>query len=676
MLLRASLAVLFLVTFFIYGGERKNSSSLPLKEVYLYSSGVGAYLHEGRFSGEKLYSFRFRKKALNDVLKSLFILGSKGVRFQRISYPSNIPLSSLLEGYRVPVKDLDSFSSLLRNMKGELFRGTLLDGSAFSGRLLAVEERKLNGPGQNVLKKEFLTFLTEKGIRRTALDEIRELRPADEKLFAELKESLALYAEARSLDARDLSISLQGGKNSLANIAYVIENPVWKTSYRLQLPEKSKKGFLQAWAHVENPTASDWKGVKLHLVSGKPVSFIEDLYTSYIPSRPVREKKKEAKLASVEKKALDLLTANFASAATGAAPSFKRRAFMRQSLSSPVVSASGSAGDNASSGKMGALFRYTVPAPVTLEKRKSAMLELFSRELPAKEYTLYAPQRENDCFFAAHFVNSTSYLLPAGPVTIYSGSGYGGDGSIPDLPAGKDVLLSFAKDLEVKAFRESRYPSGNGVLMTAKLANGLLTLQIKELKETLYTLENFSKKEHKDLILEHEKEIKHTLLTKPLSKTIGEEKNNIVQYLITLAPGKKIRFPVKEEHVRSRFYSLVNTGNIDPSLFRLYAGNGAQVPAGFKKFLQTLSSKNSSVKDCRRSLESDKRNLQIQERNYERYRKTLDSRISENYRNTLNSRLGTLDKKIQLLQEKVEKGEENLKTLQKDLADFLQKASF
>src|SRR6202011_3647777 len=66
--------------------------------------------------------------------------------------------------------------------------------------------------------------------------------------------------------------------------------PVWKTSYRLILPNKGddpKKASLQGWAIVENQTDGDWKNVQLSLVSGRPISFIEDLYQPLYVPRPV-----------------------------------------------------------------------------------------------------------------------------------------------------------------------------------------------------------------------------------------------------------------------------------------------------------------------------------------------------------------------------------------------------
>jgi hypothetical protein len=43
---------------------------------------------------------------------------------------------------------------------------------------------------------------------------------------------------------------------------------------------------FQGWAIVDNPSDQDWKGVTLSLVSGRPVSFIQDLYAPLYLDRP------------------------------------------------------------------------------------------------------------------------------------------------------------------------------------------------------------------------------------------------------------------------------------------------------------------------------------------------------------------------------------------------------
>ena len=92
----------------------------------------------------------------------------------------------------------------------------------------------------------------------------------------------------RDQDKKPVTINFTGDGERHVRIGYVVETPVWKTSYRLILPAGAQdKPKIQGWAIVENQTDNDWNGVQLSLVSGRPISFIQDLYQPlYIP-RPV-----------------------------------------------------------------------------------------------------------------------------------------------------------------------------------------------------------------------------------------------------------------------------------------------------------------------------------------------------------------------------------------------------
>src|SRR5205823_763493 len=85
-----------------------------------------------------------------------------------------------------------------------------------------------------------------------------------------------------------VSLSFSGDGKRQVRVGYVVENPIWKTSYRLVLG-KDGKPFLQGWAVVENPSDEDWKDVRMALVSGRPISFQMDLYQPLYVPRPVVE---------------------------------------------------------------------------------------------------------------------------------------------------------------------------------------------------------------------------------------------------------------------------------------------------------------------------------------------------------------------------------------------------
>ena len=105
---------------------------------------------------------------------------------------------------------------------------------------------------------------------------------------------------ALSHDTQKKAVQLHfaGEGKRKVQVGYVVEAPIWKTSYRLVLAEKEKP-YLQGWAMVENPTDEDWADVKMALVSGRPISFKMDLYNPLYVDRPVVEPELFASLRPV-----------------------------------------------------------------------------------------------------------------------------------------------------------------------------------------------------------------------------------------------------------------------------------------------------------------------------------------------------------------------------------------
>jgi len=101
-------------------------------------------------------------------------------------------------------------------------------------------------------------------------------------------QALMVLAQSKSTDEKTVSLKFLGKGDRQVRVGYIQESPIWKTSYRLVLKDEDKP-FLQGWAIVENTTEDDWKDVRLTLVSGRPISFVMDLYEPLYVSRPVVE---------------------------------------------------------------------------------------------------------------------------------------------------------------------------------------------------------------------------------------------------------------------------------------------------------------------------------------------------------------------------------------------------
>ena len=269
------------------------AAEVPVERVILFTSGVGYFEHEGRVSGDADVTLRFDRDALNDVLKSL-VVEDRGGRVAGVVYPTQAPVERTLRSFAVDLSGAPDLAAVLRQVRGAEVVVTT-PGGVVRGTVLSVGEQPREAGGAAV-PVDVLTLLTPGGLVSVRLDTAGRIAFADPALQAELEAALGALAEAQDGDRKPVRVQFRGGGARGVRLGYVVEAPVWKTSYRLVLPEAAPprratrpapEGALQGWALVENPTEADWDGVDLTLVSGRPVSFVTDLYTPRYVDRPV-----------------------------------------------------------------------------------------------------------------------------------------------------------------------------------------------------------------------------------------------------------------------------------------------------------------------------------------------------------------------------------------------------
>jgi hypothetical protein len=146
---------------------------------------------------------------------------------------------------------------------------------------------------------DLLNLLCAEGVRTVKLTEIQRLRFLNAGLDAELRRALEVLASSHDSQKKVVSLNFKGQGRRRVRVGYVVENPMWKASYRLVLKkeqEKKNSPLLQGWALIENTSDEDWKDVKVALISGRPISFQMDLYQPLFIPRPTVEPERFASL--------------------------------------------------------------------------------------------------------------------------------------------------------------------------------------------------------------------------------------------------------------------------------------------------------------------------------------------------------------------------------------------
>lgn len=263
----------------------------PLRRVTLYKHGVGYFERQGKVTGNRQITFLFDAAQMNDVLKSLVVLdqGSPQARgkISSVTFDSVKPIDRRLGefGISLDAGNGSGLTSLLGQLKGA--RVEVRSGAApTTGTIVGIEKHHKT-QGNEKIESQELVLIGEGGeLRSVPFEQIRGIKLLDNKLREDLDQYLSILQSGIHKNLRKLTISTEGEGERDLFVSYVVEAPVWKTTYRVVLDAKSKP-FLQGWALIDNVLDEDWTNVTLSLVSGAPVSFIQDLQQPLYKQRPV-----------------------------------------------------------------------------------------------------------------------------------------------------------------------------------------------------------------------------------------------------------------------------------------------------------------------------------------------------------------------------------------------------
>ncbi len=504
-------------------GTPRPTTDLPVRSVVLFSSGVGFFDHAGTVSGNGTAELRFKAAQINDVLKSLTLQDLDGGRVTTVTYPSQDPISKTLRSFEVDITGNPNMTALLNQLRGTKVT-VQYKAETLTGAVLGVElHRKAVDKGEPV-ETSTLNLLTGGTIRSLDLSLITALTLDDPKLQDELTRALAALSSARDQDKKPVTINFLGAGDRRVRIGYVVETPIWKTSYRLMIDDKS--AHLQGWAIVENQTESDWNNVSLSLVSGRPISFIMDLYA---PLYVQRETVVQNLFAGLRPKVYEAGETLFSPPVGNAGLTPRDEVATRQSVTAEMVrslpvdrlgqalalqpgvsrvdanalvtaGASASVQSLAEASQLGELFQYVIPN-VTLARQKSAMIPIVTDSVGIERLSIYnASVLPANPLNGARMKNTTGKHLQQGPITVLEKNSYAGDAQIDNIPPGQSRLMSYGVDLDVHV--DNTHSTYSSALVTAVFKRGGLYVTRKRVSASEYRIDNKGTKD-KTILVEH-----------------------------------------------------------------------------------------------------------------------------------------------------------------------------
>ncbi len=547
-------------------------AQLPVTAVTLYRSGVGSFERSGTVTGDTSISLSFDADQINDILKSLVVLDLDGGRIGGVSYSSDEPIGRRLEALGLRHKGQLTLGELLGEFQGARIALTTTD-SEIEGRILGTEAYE-ETHGDNVIYRTLLSVMTPDGITSVTESDIRRVKLLDPALQTDLNELLEALGTQRTAQSRSVEIDLvgQGQREILA--AYVQETPIWKTSYRLVLPEKAgDKLHIEGWAIVENTTDHDWEEISLSLVAGQPVGFQMDLAEPLYISRPTLPVPVELAAApksfgrgvatggggqspfdggmeedeSMEFQLRNARERNSLMRDTGgAAPAAAGRAYLGAEMAKSTAAL-------ASGAEEGEVFFFKLDNPVTVGKRQSAMLPIITGDIEGRRVSIFSPSTQGEHpYRGVEVTNSTKLKLMPGPLSVFDGSVFAGDAQIGHVGQGERRMLAYAVDLDVDANRTN---SQSHTVRKLRIHDGTIIQTTTVQNEYAVELTNHDQSRDRLVVVETPRYTNWDLKSdaKPYETT-----DDLYRFEIEIDPGESKKLSVVQEQVQDSRMALTS----------------------------------------------------------------------------------------------------------------------
>jgi hypothetical protein len=529
------------------------SAVLPIRRVVLYKHGVGYFERKGRVTGSEALNLDFKARDMNDVLKSMTVLDLSGGSVSAVSYDSTKPLEQLLQEATIRIPESGSLTALLGQIKGARVRVRVGGKEGVEGIIVGLESLPVV-EGKASVVRPFLSLLVGTALRTFDLIEIAELEFLDDAVRKDLEFYLATVLSSYKKDSKRMSILTAGEGERELFVSYVLEAPVWKTSYRILL-EETRPPLLQGWALVDNTGDEDWVDVDLALIAGLPVSFVHDLYNPRYMRRPIVEVRTEAAAAPV--------IPEEAFGAMAEAPRDEEGGDATRAFAPPAGAASMPMQAVTSAGRLkgyggmreaaeksvavktltkevGDLFEYRVDHPVTVHRNQSALVPILQRPFEGQRVLLYnRATREKNPMACIELKNTTGLTLEGGPVTVMEEDTYVGEAMLDTMKPDDKRFVPYAVELSCTVSVEDS--NENGPVFRAVASRGVLVVEHYVLRRTKYVVRNKAKRPA-TLFLEHPRqnwELQDT--PEPAETTEG-----FWRFKLELPAGASVELPVTE----------------------------------------------------------------------------------------------------------------------------------
>ncbi len=541
---------------------------LVLKQVTLFNNGVGYFQLGGNVAAGEEIRLRVKSDQMNDLLKSLTVLNLTGGQVRSIVYDNDKTIAQKLDEFNFQLQENQGLPQILQQLQGSEIQ-VLTGSTSVLGTIMGVEKRNIQE--DDAISPWFLlTIMDADGQMRTFdTAEITGIKLVDAKLNEDLDRYLSILFQKHQKNGKTVTITPTGKGPQELLVSYIMEVPVWKATYRIVIPDSNegKKPFLQGWAIVDNVSGEDWENIQLSLVSGLPVSFIQELYAPRFKKRPeLKMDDEDAVAPSVPEAAMSenrMLMAAPASPMTKAGSVRKETMAKRYAVDADMDQSIRNLKAQSVTREVGDMFEYRIDHPVTIDQNRSALVPIVSKGIEGKAVDLYNEKtRKQHPLAGIKLKNTTGLTLEGGPLTVLKGGTYAGEAFVKSLKPNEQRYITYAVDLGLNV--NTQQGSTTEPVDRVVINRGLMRLHRGILETRTYTLSN-KNAQAKTVVIEHPYHSGWKLLQpqKPLGTT-----DSYLRFELTVPGNTETAFVVKE--IRDVWESI-SVSNLTPDNILIFA---------------------------------------------------------------------------------------------------------
>ena len=601
-----------------------STSALPIRRVILYSNGVAYIERRGFVTGKAQIDLSFKQSQVDDVLKSMVVLDLGQGKIGAVSYNSSMPASARTAEipFEIDSKSEDDeenvggLANVLSQLQGAKVSVLSSKGTA-TGAILTVERKKITSKNKDGVETSepsgfALVVASEMGdIISFDLADIKSVKLLEEGTKRDVNEFANATASTRRRDAKTISVTSDGSGQREMIVSYTVAAPIWKTTYRVVLDNEGKP-FFQGWAIVDNVGDEDWKDIQLSLISGSPVSFIQNLQKPLYRYRPIIPIPEDLNLRpqiydpeAGEGSGSGDGEGNGYGSGSGAGdggalppPAAKKKTmfegannnfivstgFAGTSISDAIVTEKSGVQTAANGEEIGDLFEYRIEHPISVSRNQSALIPIVQTKLEGERVSIFrepsaetsdgssdndedeetaAVRKANPRPMSGMLLkNTTPMTFEGGSMTVLDRDAYAGEALMERLKPKEQRLISFALDLGMLVRVEQKEDREPAKLV--KVVGGVFQVHYFKTDKKIYKLANQTDKV-KTVYIEHPVR-KDWILSENYAKP-DYTTARFYRFRVELAPFESKEVTVAENLGMMDKYELVTLSPKDLDLF-------------------------------------------------------------------------------------------------------------